>query len=117
MLFCRRDSKFQSVEDLIKNKKEPAKLGNTGTSGSSYFIGKVLENAVGANFNFVMGYQGGSEIDLAVERGEVACRGMTIPPHFGREPYLTWHKDQLHHATDTDRKRAGFANEGCSHAH
>ena len=92
VLFCRRDSKFQSVEDLIKNKKEPAKLGNTGTSGSSYFIGKVLENAVGANFNFVMGYQGGSEIDLAVERGEVACRGMTIPPHFGREPYLTWHK-------------------------
>ena len=35
VLFCRRDSKFQSVEDLIKNKKEPAKLGNTGTSGSS----------------------------------------------------------------------------------
>ena len=92
VLFCRRDSKFQSVEDLIKNKKEPAKLGNTGTSGSSYFIGKVLEKAVGANFNFVMGYQGGSEIDLAVERGEVTCRGMTIPPHFGREPYLTWHK-------------------------
>ena len=47
---------------------------------------------MGANFNFVMGYQGGSEIDLAVERGEVTCRGMTIPPHFGREPYLTWHK-------------------------
>jgi len=92
VLFCRKDSKFQSVEDLIKNKKEPAKLGNTGTSGSSYFIGKVLEKAVGANFNFVMGYPGGSEIDLAVERGEVACRGMTIPPHFGREPYLTWHK-------------------------
>ena len=95
VLFCRRDSKFQSVEDLIKNKKEPAKLGNTGTSGSSYFIGKVLEKAVGANFNFVMGYQGGSEIDLAVERGEVTCRGMTIPPHFGREPYLTWHKNNF----------------------
>lgn len=95
VLFCRRDSKFQSVEDLIRNKKEPAKLGNTGTSGSSYFIGKVLETAVGANFNFVMGYQGGSEIDLAVERGEVACRGMTIPPHFGREPYLTWHKNNF----------------------
>ena len=95
VLFCRRDSKFQSVEDLIKNKDNPAKLGNTGTSGSSYFIGKVLEKAVGANFNFVMGYQGGSEIDLAVERGEVACRGMTIPPHFGREPYLTWHKNNF----------------------
>ena len=95
VLFCRRDSKFQSVEDLIKNKDNPAKLGNTGTSGSSFLMGKVLEQAVGANFNFVMGYQGGSEIDLAVERGEVACRGMTIPPHFGREPYLTWHKNNF----------------------
>ena len=92
VLFCRKDSKFQSVDDLVKIKDNPAKLGNTGTSGSSYFIGKVLEKAAGANFNFVMGYPGGSEIDLAVERGEVACRGMTIPPHFGREPYLTWHK-------------------------
>ena len=50
---------------------------------------------MGANFNFVMGYPGGSEIDLAVERGEVACRGMSIPPHFGREPYLTWHKKEF----------------------
>jgi hypothetical protein len=27
-----------------------------------------------------------------VERGEIQCRGMDIPPHFGREPFDTWHK-------------------------
>jgi tripartite-type tricarboxylate transporter receptor subunit TctC len=95
VLFCRSDSKYKSVDDLIKMKDDPAKLGNTGTSGNSYLLGKVLEKAVGANFKLVSGYPGGSEIDLAVERGEVLCRGMTIPPHFGREPYLTWHKNKF----------------------
>ena len=95
VLFCRSDSKYQSVDDLIKNKKDPARLGSSGTAGNSYLMGKILEKGVGANFNFVMGYPGGSEIDLAVERGEVLCRGMTIPPHFGREPYLTWHKNKF----------------------
>jgi hypothetical protein len=42
--------------------------------------------------NTVTGYQGGSEVDVAVERGEIVCRGMDIPPHFGREPFDTWHK-------------------------
>ncbi len=92
VLFCRSDSPYKSVDDLIRNKEEPARLGNTGTAGNSYLLGKILERGVGANFNFVMGYPGGSEIDLAVERGEVVCRGMSIPPHFGREPYLSWHK-------------------------
>ncbi len=95
VLFCRSDSKYKSVDDLIKNKEDPARLGNSGTAGNSYLMGKILEKGVGANFNFVMGYPGGSEIDLAVERGEVLCRGMTIPPHFGREPYLTWHKKKF----------------------
>lgn len=95
VLFCRSDSKYKSIDDLIKNKKEPARLGNSGTAGNSYLMGKILEKGVGANFNFVMGYPGGSEIDLAVERGEVLCRGLTIPPFFGREPYLTWHKQKF----------------------
>jgi Tripartite tricarboxylate transporter family receptor len=40
----------------------------------------------------VTGYQGGAGIDVAVERGEIVCRGMDIPPHFGREPFDGWHK-------------------------
>lgn len=95
VLFCRSDSKYQNVDDLIKNKQEPARLGNTGTAGNSYLVGKVLEQGVGANFNFVMGYAGGSEVDLAVERGEVMCRGMSSAPFFGREPFLTWRKNKF----------------------
>ena len=106
VLYCRSDAPYKSIDDLVKAKDKPAKLGNTGTAGASYLIGKVLEKGVGANFKFVMGYPGGSEIDLAVERGEVVCRGMTIPPHFGREPYLTWHKKNfVRQLVQTGRER------------
>jgi hypothetical protein len=39
-----------------------------------------------------LGYPGGSEIDLAVEKGEVQCRGLTAAPYFGREPFISWRK-------------------------
>jgi hypothetical protein len=40
----------------------------------------------------VTGYQGGQDIDLAVERGELHCRAFTIEAFFAREPFLTWRK-------------------------
>jgi hypothetical protein len=40
----------------------------------------------------VTGYQGGSEIDLGVERGEIQCRAMSIEAFFAREPFHTWRK-------------------------
>ena len=43
----------------------------------------------------VLGYPGGSEIDLAVEKGEVICRGMTASPYFGREPFISWDKKEF----------------------
>jgi hypothetical protein len=38
----------------------------------------LLNEAIGTRFNIVTGYQGGQEIDLAVERGEVHCRAFTV---------------------------------------
>jgi hypothetical protein len=40
----------------------------------------------------VLGYPGGPELDLAIERGEIQCRTFTIETFFAREPYLTWKK-------------------------
>jgi hypothetical protein len=40
----------------------------------------------------VSGYQGGSEIDVAVERNEVVCWSPLVATYFGREPYKRWHK-------------------------
>jgi len=91
ILYIRADAPYKSIDDMIKA-KVPPKCGGTGTAGSDYIMGKILEEILGAKIDRVMGYPGGSEIDVAVERGEVVCRGMTIAPHFGREPFITWHK-------------------------
>lgn len=91
MLYFRADSPFKTVADIIQA-KEPPKCGSTGTASTGYLIARLMDEAFKAKLNTVTGYQGGSEIDVAVERGEIVCRGMDIPPHFGREPFDSWHK-------------------------
>lgn len=91
MLYFRADSPFKTVGDIIKA-SEPPKCGSTGTASTGYLLARLMDEAFKAKLATVTGYQGGSEIDVAVERGEIVCRGMDIPPHFGREPFDTWHK-------------------------
>jgi tripartite-type tricarboxylate transporter receptor subunit TctC len=91
LLYFRADSPFKTLDDIIKA-KEPPKCGSTGTASTGYLLAKIMDEAFKAKLNTVTGYQGGSEIDVAVERGEIVCRGMDIPPHFGREPFDGWHK-------------------------
>ena len=90
MLYFRADSPFKTIGDVIKSKEAP-KCGASGFASSGYILPKVLEETVGAKFNVIVGYAGGKEIDLAVEKGEVVCRGHDISSHFGREPFNTWH--------------------------
>ncbi len=92
VLYMRADSPFKTIED-VRNAKEPPKCGTTGTSNMGYFVPKLLEETVGARFNVVAGYQGGSEIDLAVERGEIQCRSLSTEAYFSREPFLSWRKN------------------------
>ena len=51
-----------------------------------------MEDAIGTKFEIVSGYVAGSDIDLAVERGEVMCRAFTDQRFFTREPFITWRK-------------------------
>jgi tripartite-type tricarboxylate transporter receptor subunit TctC len=91
VLYMRADSPYKSIDD-VRNAKEPPKCGTTGTSNMGYFVPKLLEETVGAKFSVVAGYQGGSEIDLAVERGEIQCRSLSTEAYFSREPFHTWRK-------------------------
>ena len=82
------------------------KCGSSGTASSDYQLAKILEDSIGAKFNVVLGYPGGSEIDIAVEKGEVICRAHNISAHFGREPFNSWHKKDFdRHLVQTGRKR------------
>ena len=71
---------------------EPPKCGATGTASSGYYIPLLLEETLGMKFNIITGYQGGSDVDLAIERGEIHCRAFSISAFFAREPFHTWRK-------------------------
>ena len=91
LLYMRADAPYKSIED-IRKATTPPKCGSTGTAGTDYILARLLEETLGAKIETVLGYPGGSEIDLAVEKGEVQCRGLTAAPFFGREPFISWRK-------------------------
>lgn len=105
MLYMRADAPYKSISDIV-NAKEPPKCGSSGVSSAGYILDRVLEVSLNAKISTVMGYPGGNEIDLAVEKGEIHCRGNTINPHFGREPFDSWHKKGFdRHLVQSGRKR------------
>jgi tripartite-type tricarboxylate transporter receptor subunit TctC len=92
LLYMRTDTPYKTIED-IRKAAQPPKCSATATGTSGHFIPKLLEEALGAKFNIIMGYKGGAEQDLALERGEVVCRALSIPTFFAREPFATWRKN------------------------
>src|SRR3989338_3399596 len=91
LLFIRTDTPFRTVED-VREASDPPKCGASATGSSGYFMPKLYEEILGLKFNIIMGYQGGGEMDVALERGEVHCRNVPISTFFGREPFNTWRK-------------------------
>ncbi|MBI4487792.1 MAG: hypothetical protein HY694_01790 [Deltaproteobacteria bacterium] len=105
MLYMRTDAPYKTLED-IRKAKEPPRCSATGTGTSGHFVPKLLEEALGTKFRLIMGYKGGGEQDLALERGEVECRALSIPTFFAREPFGTWRKKNLVRVlVQTGRKR------------
>jgi len=91
LLYMRADTPYKTIDDVVNAKTAP-KCGATGTSSTAYYIPKLLDETIGTNFNVILGYQAGQDIDLAVERGELVCRAFTITAFFAREPFTTWRK-------------------------
>jgi tripartite-type tricarboxylate transporter receptor subunit TctC len=89
--YIRADAPYKSIDDL-RNAKEPPKCGSTGGGTTAHYFPRLLEDTLGIKTTQVTGYQGGAEIDIAVERNEVVCWTPLIATYFGREPYKRWHK-------------------------
>jgi len=105
LLYMKADAPWKTVEDIIASKERP-KCGATGTSDLTTIVLNILEETLGLQFNNVRGYPGGVEIDLAIEKGEIHCRGTGVTTHFAREPYFTWHKSGFdRHLVQTGAKR------------
>ena len=105
LLYMRADTPYKTIHDVTKA-SDPPKCGSTGTGSPSYYLIRLLNDAIGTKFNIVTGYQGGQEIDLAVEKNEVQCRAFTITTFFAREPFHTWRKKNFVRVlTQTGKKR------------
>jgi tripartite-type tricarboxylate transporter receptor subunit TctC len=89
ILYMWANTPYKTIHDVRTATVAP-KCGVTGTGNTGYYLPKLLEEALGAKFQLVTGYQGGADIELAVERGEVQCRAFTIQVFFGREPFNMW---------------------------
>lgn len=91
MLSIRSDSPFKTIDDIRKAAVAP-KCGTTGAGTPGHYFPRLMEDVLGLKFDLVTGYPGASDIDLAIEKGEVQCRAGTTSAFFGREPGRTWAK-------------------------
>jgi tripartite-type tricarboxylate transporter receptor subunit TctC len=91
LLFIRSDQPYKTLLDLRKAGEAP-RCGASGVGSTGFYIPKLIEEIFGARLNVVTGYPGAADVDLAVEKNEVHCRGTTISAFFGREPGKTWAK-------------------------
>jgi tripartite-type tricarboxylate transporter receptor subunit TctC len=62
----------KSVEDL---KKKEVTTGATGTGSATYLYANALNRVLGTKYKIITGYRKSVDIDIAMERGEVAGRG------------------------------------------
>jgi tripartite-type tricarboxylate transporter receptor subunit TctC len=105
LMYMRADAPWKTIEDIVAAKEAP-KCGATGTSDLTTIMINIMEETLGTKFTNVRGYPGGVEIDLAIEKGELHCRGTGITTHFAREPYHTWHKNGFdRHILQTGSKK------------
>lgn len=91
IIYIRANTPYKSIHD-VRKAAVPPKCGSTGTSSTGYYTGNLLEETIGAKFNTLTGYKDGPEVELAVEREEVSCRGISVETLFGREPLIGWFK-------------------------
>ena len=107
LLYMRADTPYKTFDDVVKT-SNPPKCCASGTSSTGYYVPKLLDEVVGSKFDVVLGYQAGQDIDLAVERGELACRAFTVTAFFAREPFISWRKNNFVRVlVQTGHKRDG----------
>jgi tripartite-type tricarboxylate transporter receptor subunit TctC len=89
VLFMRADTPYKTIDD-IRKAAEPPRCSALARAGLGYFLPKLVEDGLGAKIHMVVGYGGGGEMNLAIEKGEVHCRAGTVSAYVGREPTRTW---------------------------
>jgi tripartite-type tricarboxylate transporter receptor subunit TctC len=105
LIYMRSDTPFKTIYD-VRRAEQPPKCTATGTGTVGHYMPKLLNETIGTKFDIVLGYPGGPEMDLAVEKNEAQCRAFTLAAWFSGEPYRTWWaKGFAHVLIQTGKKR------------
>jgi tripartite-type tricarboxylate transporter receptor subunit TctC len=91
VLFIRTDVPYKTLNDM-RNAADPPRCAALARAGLGYLLPRLLEEGLGVKFHMVLGYGGGGEMNLAIEKGEVHCRAGTVSAYVGREPTRSWIK-------------------------
>jgi hypothetical protein len=65
----RSETPHKRIADVVKA-QTPPECCAMGTSSTACYISKLLAQTIGTNFEIVLGYEPGQDIDPAMERGE-----------------------------------------------
>lgn len=105
VMYMRSDTPFKTIYD-IRRAAQPPKCTATGAGTVGHYMPKLLNETIGTKFQIILGYPGGPEMDLAVEKNEAQCRAFTHAAWFSGEPYRTWQaKGFAHLLIQTGKKR------------
>jgi tripartite-type tricarboxylate transporter receptor subunit TctC len=91
LIYMRANTPYKTIAD-VRRAAEPPKCGASGTASTGHYLTSLMEHTVGAKFISITGYKDGPEVDLAVEREEIHCRGISLETGFAREPLSGWIK-------------------------
>jgi tripartite-type tricarboxylate transporter receptor subunit TctC len=89
LLYMRSDTPFKTIHDVHRS-TQPPKCTATGTGTVGHYMPTLLNETIGTKFEIILGYPGGPEMDLAVEKNEAQCRAFTHAAWFSGEPYRSW---------------------------
>lgn len=105
LIYMRSDTPFKTIHD-VRRSAQPPKCAATGTGTVGHYMPKLLNETIGTKFDIVLGYPGGPEMDLSVEKNETQCRAFTHSAWFSGEPYRTWRTNGFAHVLiQTGKKR------------
>ena len=105
LMYMRSDTPFKTIHD-VRRSTQPPKCTATGAGTVGHYMPKLLNETIGTKFEIILGYPGGPEMDLAVEKNEAQCRAFTHAAWFSGEPYRTWlAKGFAHVLIQTGKKR------------
>lgn len=62
------------VTTLEEARQKEVVAGSTGRGSATHFMPEVMNELFGTKFRIVTGYRGGSDVNIAMERGEVGSR-------------------------------------------